>query len=61
MLVIDTRVNPTDETFVANRERMQLLVNQLRDRVTGEKFRQLARAGIVELPPALKRQLACPP
>jgi len=37
MLVIDTRVNPTDETFVANRERMQLLVNQLRDRVTAAR------------------------
>src|SRR5499433_2746466 len=37
MLVIDTRVNPADETFVANRERMQQLVHQLRDRVTAAR------------------------
>src|SRR5215470_16021695 len=37
MLAIDTRVNPTDDTFVANRERMQQLVHQLRDRVTAAR------------------------
>src|SRR5499427_4267668 len=37
MLVIDTRINPADETFVANRDRMQLLVHQLRDRVTAAR------------------------
>src|ERR1700752_944111 len=37
MLSIDSRVTPTDETFVANRERMQLLVHQLRDRVTAAR------------------------
>src|SRR5262252_5777456 len=37
MRVIDTRINPADETFVANRDRMQLLVHQLRDRVTAAR------------------------
>jgi 3-methylcrotonyl-CoA carboxylase beta subunit len=37
MLPIDSRINPADDTFVANRERMQLLVNQLRDRVTAAR------------------------
>src|SRR5499433_102215 len=37
MLAIDTRVNPADDTFVANRERMQQLVHQLRDRVTAAR------------------------
>jgi acetyl-CoA carboxylase carboxyltransferase component len=37
MRVIDTRINPADETFVANRDRMQLLVQQLRDRVTAAR------------------------
>src|SRR5436305_9989148 len=37
MLAIDSRINPRDDTFVANRERMQLLVNQLRDRVTAAR------------------------
>jgi len=36
-LAIDTRVNPADDTFVANRERMQQLVHQLRDRVTAAR------------------------
>jgi 3-methylcrotonyl-CoA carboxylase beta subunit/propionyl-CoA carboxylase len=37
MLAIESRINPTDDTFVANRDRMQLLVNQLRDRVTAAR------------------------
>src|SRR5215471_16987380 len=37
MLTIDTRVNPADDTFAANRERMQQLVHQLRDRVTAAR------------------------
>src|SRR5215813_3549892 len=37
MLAIDTRINPTDDSFVANRERMQQLVQQLRDRVTAAR------------------------
>src|SRR5499427_646523 len=37
MRVIDTRINSTDETFVANRDRMQLLIHQLRDRVTAAR------------------------
>src|SRR5690348_10805912 len=37
MLAIESRINPTDETFVANRDRMQLLVNQLRDRVNAAR------------------------
>src|SRR6478736_2930168 len=37
MLAIETRINPADETFVANRDRMQLLVQQLRDRVTAAR------------------------
>src|SRR5499427_1444989 len=37
MRAIDTRINPADETFVANRERMQLLVQQLGDRVTAAR------------------------
>ena len=34
MNVIESRVNPTDATFKANRDRMQQLVKQLRDRLT---------------------------
>ncbi len=34
MDVLDSHVDPTDATFTANRERMQQLVTQLRDRVT---------------------------
>ena len=34
MVEIVSRVNTADETFLANRERMQQLVHQLRDRVT---------------------------
>src|SRR5438552_6507792 len=37
MLAIDTRINPADEIFLANRERMQQLVHQLRDRVTAAR------------------------
>src|SRR5256885_7101946 len=37
MLAIDSRVNPADPIFLANRERMQLLVHQLRDRVTAAR------------------------
>ncbi len=37
MRAIDSRIDPTDHTFVANRERMQLLVQQLRDRVTAAR------------------------
>src|SRR5205809_7606322 len=37
MLAIESRINPADDTFVANRDRMQLLVNQLRDRVTAAR------------------------
>src|SRR5215831_8543496 len=37
MLAIDTRINPTDDSFVANRERMQQLVQQLRDRLTAAR------------------------
>src|SRR3954468_18947393 len=37
MLPIDSRINPADETFLANRERMQQLVHQLRDRVTAAR------------------------
>src|SRR3954464_6696961 len=37
MLAIDTRVNATDETFLLNRERMQQLVQQLRDRLTAAR------------------------
>src|SRR5438128_7421934 len=33
MNVLETHVNPSDPTFQANRDRMQQLVNQLRDRV----------------------------
>ena len=32
MFVIETRVNPSDEVFAANRERMQQLVAELRER-----------------------------
>jgi 3-methylcrotonyl-CoA carboxylase beta subunit/propionyl-CoA carboxylase len=37
MLPIDSRINPADETFLLNRERMQQLVHQLRDRVTAAR------------------------
>jgi len=37
MVTLETRVSPADETFVLNRERMQLLVQQLRDRVTAAR------------------------
>src|SRR5436853_2238154 len=37
MLPIDTRVNAADETFLLNRERMQQLVQQLRDRLTAAR------------------------
>src|SRR3954467_13132542 len=37
MIAIESRVDPADETFLANRERMQLLVHQLRDRVTAAR------------------------
>ena len=49
MVPIDSRINPADETFVANRERMEQLVHQLRDRVNaarqggGEKYLQRHR------------------
>jgi len=34
MVTIDSRIDPADETFLANRERMHQLVHQLHDRVT---------------------------
>jgi len=37
MRALDSRINPADDTFVANRERMQQLVHQLRDRVTAAR------------------------
>ena len=37
MRTIDSRISPTDDTFVGNRDRMQLLVNQLRDRVNAAR------------------------
>ncbi len=37
MRAIDSRIDPTDRTFLVNRERMQLLVQQLRDRVTAAR------------------------
>jgi len=37
MVTLDSRINPADETFVFNRERMQLLVQQLGDRVTSAR------------------------
>src|SRR5712692_5366873 len=37
MVALDTHVNPSDETFLANRERMQQLVHQLRDRITAAR------------------------
>src|SRR5215831_13145430 len=37
VLAIDTRVNPADDTFVPNRERMQQLVQQHHDRVTAAR------------------------
>src|SRR5437764_7487146 len=37
MLPIDSRIQPADETFLANRDRMQLLVQPLRDRVTAAR------------------------
>src|ERR671936_2869996 len=37
MLPIESRINPADETFLLNRERMQQLVHQLRDRVTAAR------------------------
>ena len=37
MRAIDSHINPTDDTFLANRERMQQLVHQLRDRVTAAR------------------------
>jgi acetyl-CoA carboxylase carboxyltransferase component len=37
MLTIPSRISPSDETFRFNRERMQLLVQQLRDRVTATR------------------------
>src|SRR3954468_23767322 len=38
MRALDSRINPADDTFVANRERMQQLVHQLRDRVTAARL-----------------------
>src|SRR5438874_912728 len=37
MVALQSRINPSDDTFVANRERMQQLVQQLRDRVTAAR------------------------
>src|SRR6058998_3764334 len=37
MRALDSRINPADDTFIANRERMQQLVHQLRDRVTAAR------------------------
>src|SRR6266581_349099 len=37
MVPIDSRINPADETFVANRERMEQLVHQLGDRITAAR------------------------
>ena len=37
MVPIDSRISQTDDTFVANRERMVQLVHQLRDRVTAAR------------------------
>jgi acetyl-CoA carboxylase carboxyltransferase component len=37
MVTLESRINPADETFRFNRERMQLLVQQLRDRVTATR------------------------
>jgi acetyl-CoA carboxylase carboxyltransferase component len=38
MVVIDTHVNPADAIFAANRERMQQLVGQLRDRTQAARL-----------------------
>src|SRR5258706_491861 len=37
MVVLDSHVDTADHTFVANRERMQQLVHQLRDRLTAAR------------------------
>jgi acetyl-CoA carboxylase carboxyltransferase component len=37
MVTIDSRVNPSDATYLANRERMEQLAHQLRDRVTAAR------------------------
>src|SRR3954468_11259325 len=37
MRALDSRINPADDTFVANRERMQQLVHQLRDRLAAAR------------------------
>src|SRR6266550_239161 len=37
MVALQSRINPSDGTFIANRERMQQLVQQLRDRVTAAR------------------------
>jgi len=37
MVTLDSRINPADETLVFNRERMQLLVQQLGDRITAAR------------------------
>src|SRR5205814_8946481 len=37
MVALQSRINPSDGTFIANRERMQQLVQQLRDRVTSAR------------------------
>src|SRR4051812_24818229 len=37
MRALDSRISPADETFLLNRERMQQLVHQLRDRTTAAR------------------------